>query len=618
MNNRVSTGDGTAPSSSGQSRTIDFVNASLPKRYAAERRFRYLGVGAVLMGLSFVAILFADIVSKGYTAFQQTYIQLPVAFSEELIDPEGTRDPKTIARANYLKLARDSLRAQFPEVKARREKRALYSLLSPGVPQQLQQLVTADPSLIGTTQDVWVLANDDIDMFMKGRSTDVDEVPGAGIASPTDTKGEIRVLSTVNDFSVVLDDVKDFLDEEARKAERELKRLERNLAEIEAEISEAESRIASAADATEAQRERMQGALTRLKARRTSLLSDIEFKSGQAQELRARAEAPGSNERLTGEMPSYLVEINDGLVKVTQANATGIAGKVIKPLSTTDAAAKGAWTITKFETPENDRRLKDRQVAWVHSLKADGAIEKRFNTILFTNGASREPELAGIAGALTGSLYTLLLTLLFSFPIAVGAAMYLEEFAPKNKLTDLIEVNINNLAAVPSIVFGLLGLAVFINFFGVPRSTPLIGALVLTLMTLPTIIIASRAALKSVPPSIREAALGVGASPLQTQFHHVLPLAMPGMLTGTIIGMAQALGETAPLLMIGMIAFIVDIPGGFTDPSTVLPVQIYLWADSPEVGFVERTSAAIMVLLGFLILMNLTAVLLRKKFERRW
>ena len=270
------------------------------------------------------------------------------------------------------------------------------------------------------------------------------------------------------------------------------------------------------------------------------------------------------------------------------------------------------------DVPESERRVKDRTLGWVDALAAEGRLERRFNTIFFTKGASREPELAGIAGALVGSFYTLLLTLLLSFPIAVGAALYLEEFAPKNRWTDLIEVNINNLAAVPSIVFGLLGLAVFINFFGVPRSTPLIGALVLTLMTLPTIIIASRAALKSVPPSIREAALGVGASPLQTQLHHVLPLAMPGMLTGTIIGMAQALGETAPLLMIGMIAFIVDIPGGVTDPSTVLPVQIFLWADSPERGFVERTSAAIMVLLGFLILMNLTAVLLRRRFERRW
>jgi phosphate transport system permease protein len=215
-------------------------------------------------------------------------------------------------------------------------------------------------------------------------------------------------------------------------------------------------------------------------------------------------------------------------------------------------------------------------------------------------------------------MFTLMVTLLLSFPIGVAAAVYLEEFAPVNRWTDTIEVNINNLAAVPSIVFGLLGLAVFINFFGLPRSAPLVGGLVLTLMTLPTIIIASRAALKSVPPSIREAALGLGASKMQMVFHHVLPLAMPGMLTGTIIGMAQALGETAPLLMIGMVAFIVDIPTSVTDPSTVLPVQIYLWADSPERAFVERTSAAIMLLLTFLISMNALAVYLRKKFERRW
>ena len=200
----------------------------------------------------------------------------------------------------------------------------------------------------------------------------------------------------------------------------------------------------------------------------------------------------------------------------------------------------------------------------------------------------------------------------------MAAAIYLEEFAPANKITDIIEVNINNLAAVPSIIFGLLGLAIFINFFGVPRSGPLVGGLVLTLMTLPTIIISSRAALKAVPPSIREAAIGIGASKQQAVFHHVFPLALPGMLTGAIIGMAQALGETAPLLMIGMIAFVADIPGGFSDPSTVLPVQIFLWADSPERAFVEKTSAAIMVLLGFLIVMNLLAVILRKRLERRW
>jgi phosphate transport system permease protein len=271
-----------------------------------------------------------------------------------------------------------------------------------------------------------------------------------------------------------------------------------------------------------------------------------------------------------------------------------------------------------LETPEASRRLSDQQVAWMNALVERDQIHLRFNTVFFTHGDSRDPELAGIWGATKGSFYMLLVTLGLSFPIGVAAAVYLQEFAPKNRLTDLIEINTNNLAAVPSIVFGLLGLAVFLNFFGLPRSAPLVGGLVMTLMTLPTIIISSRAALMSVPPSIREAALGMGASKMQMTFHHVVPLAMPGMLTGTIIGMARALGESAPLLMIGMVAFIVDVPQGFLDPSTVLPVQIYLWADSPERAFLERMSAGIMVLLAFLILMNLVAILLRRKFERRW
>lgn len=280
-----------------------------------------------------------------------------------------------------------------------------------------------------------------------------------------------------------------------------------------------------------------------------------------------------------------------------------------------DQFAKGS--ISR-DVPEADRRVSDKQILWFDHFESQGQIETRFNWALMTNGDSREPELAGIWGAVVGSFYTLIITLVLSFPIGVAAAIYLEEFAPKNRLTDIIEVNINNLAAVPSIVFGLLGLAMFINFFGLPRSAPLVGGLVLSLMTLPTVIIASRAALMSVPPSIREAALGLGASKLQVILHHVFPLAMPGMLTGTIIGMARALGESAPLLMIGMVAFIVDIPSGPTDPATVLPVQIFLWADAPERAFVERTSAAVLVLLGFLILMNGLAVWLRSKFEQRW
>ncbi len=266
---------------------------------------------------------------------------------------------------------------------------------------------------------------------------------------------------------------------------------------------------------------------------------------------------------------------------------------------------------------ESDRRVKDIQVAWLDRLREEGRTESRFNTTFFTAGDSREPEMAGIKAALYGSFFTLLVTFFLAFPVGVAAAVYLEEFAPRNRLTDLIEININNLAAVPSIVFGLLGLAVFINLMDLPRSAPLVGGMVLSLMTLPTIIITSRAAIQAVSPSIREAALGIGASRLQTVFHHVLPVAMPGILTGSIIGMAQALGETAPLLMIGMVAFIMDVPGGVTDASTVLPVQIFLWADSPERGFTEKTSAAIMVLMGFLILMNALAIYLRRRFEMK-
>ncbi len=251
-------------------------------------------------------------------------------------------------------------------------------------------------------------------------------------------------------------------------------------------------------------------------------------------------------------------------------------------------------------------------------MRSLGVIDQSFNKRFFTAGDSREAELAGIRGALVGTALTLLVTIGIAVPLGVAAAIYLEEFAPKNPLTHMIEVSINNLAAVPSIVFGLLGLAVFLNFFDLPRSAPIVGGLVLALLVLPTIIIASRAALKAVPPSIKEAALGVGASQQQAIFHHVLPLAMPGIMTGTIIGMAHALGETAPLLMIGMVAFIVDVPGSLADAATVLPVQIYLWSDLPEQAFQAKTAAAIIVLLGFLFVMNGAAIWLRRKFERRW
>lgn len=425
-----------------QDETRARVEASLKGRYRTERRFRTYGILSIIVGVVFLGFLFWTILGNGVGAFLQTHIRLDITFEEAILDPDGSRDVETLKSANYAKLIQNSLLEIFPEASGRRDRRALKSLVSSGGVYELRDNVLADPTLIGTSQSVWLLADDETDMFVKGH---IDR--------------------------------------------------------------------------------------------------DVE---------------------------------------------------------------------------QGSRRFKDNQIAWVDGLEARGRIRKQFNTIFFTAGDSREPELAGIWGATKGSFFMLFVTLVLSFPLGVAAALYLEEFAPKNRWVDLIEVNINNLAAVPSIVFGLLGLAVFINFVGLPRSAPFVGGLVLTLMTLPVVIIASRAAIKSVPPSVREAAFGVGASHMQAVFHHVIPLALPGMLTGAIIGMARALGESAPLLMIGMIAFIVEVPGSPMDPATALPVQVYLWADSPERAFVERTSAAIIVLLAFLLIMNATAVWLRNRFERRW
>ena len=320
----------------------------------------------------------------------------------------------------------------------------------------------------------------------------------------------------------------------------------------------------------------------------------------------------------TGIVPGRIIRANGGALRVTGVEGnTLLADAVIAP-ETLNTAVAGEWTVITTSVPESERRIDDRQMLWLESLRESGAIEKGFAWRFFTSGDSREAELAGLRGALVGSLLTVAVALLLALPLGIAAAIYLEQFAPKNKLTDLIEVNINNLAAVPSIIFGLLGLAVFLNYFGMPRSAPLVGGLVLALLVLPTIIIASRAALKAVPPSITEAALGVGASQQQAVFQHVLPLALPGIMTGTILGLARAFGETAPLLMIGMVAFIADVPSGFQDAATVLPVQIFLWSDLPEIAFQSKTAAAILVLMVVLFGLNGIAIYLRKRFERRW
>ncbi len=418
------------------------VEKSLRRRRWAELRFKTYGLCAVLLGLSFVVLLFGSLIAQGWSAFRQAYVVIEVHYDPAVLNPEGTATADDLAVADYAALVRTALKARFPDVEGRSATKQLAALVSNSAAQTMQKRLAENPQRMGQRETLRVLASDKVDQLLKGR-------------------------------------------------------IDRSV-------------------------------------------------------------------------------------------------------------------------PEADRAVSDLQLSWIDALVKDGSLTLGFNKGFFTQGDSREPEQAGVWGAVVGTMFTLGMTLLLSFPIAVAAAIYLEEFARRGRWTDLIEVNINNLAAVPSIVFGLLGLAVFLNVFGMPRSAPLVGGLVLTLLTLPTIIIASRAALKAVPPSIREAALGMGASQVQMVTHHVLPLAMPGILTGTIIGMARALGETAPLLMIGMVAFIVDVPKGFTDPATVLPVQIFLWADSPERAFIERTSAAILVLLLFLVLMNATAVILRNRFERRW
>ena len=430
------------PGRSAGAKRPEFDQARLRRRYAAERRFKIYGGVAVAVAMAALLWLLISIFAKGYGAFTQAYVRIDVNFDPAVLGISRASPAEALNRANFGGLYKAALREAFPDVRGRRDKRALYALLSSGAEQDLRDAILEDPSILGRRRPVWLTASDRIDMLMKG------------------------------------------------KIDRAL--------------------------------------------------------------------------------------------------------------------------------PQTERPVNDKQIAWIDKLEAAGAVERRFNARFFSAGASREPELAGIWGAVVGSLFTMLVTLLMAFPIGVSAAVYLEEFAPRNRWTDLIEVNINNLAAVPSIVFGLLGLAVFLNVFGVPRSAPLAGGMVLALMTLPTVIIATRAALKAVPPSIREAALAVGASKVQVVIHHVLPLALPGILTGTIIGMAQALGETAPLLMIGMVAFIVDIPTSPLSAATVLPVQIFLWSDMPERAFVEKTSAAIMALLAFLVAMNALAIFLRRRFERRW
>jgi phosphate transport system permease protein len=553
------------------------AKARVRRRYRAERRFRAYGVAALIVTAVFVVVLIADIFSKGLPAFTQYSLNLEVAVPA---DAFGQRTTADIRGADYFPITRDALKVAIPGIESRGAERALTRVLSSGAADVLRNRLDANPALIGTTVKVPLLLSADADLYFKGTGTKVTSRPARGIATPSATDGEVTILTSANDFADDYVAVKRLLLERAKQRRDEADRLERSGS--------------------------------------TTVADRIAQLRAEAAQYQTRFDTPKGEEVLDGDMPSLLVAINAGLVKITKLSDVSATGETLLPLASTNEAASGTWKLVQYVTPESSRKIGDQEVAFLERFRDLGAVSRDFSWLFFTSGDSREPELAGIRGALVGTALTLFITLILCVPIGVLAAVYLEEFAPKNRLTQIIEVNINNLAAVPSIVFGLLGLAVFLNFFNLPRSAPLVGGLVLALLVLPTIIIAARAALKAVPPSIKEAALGVGASHQQAIFHHVLPLAMPGIMTGTIIGMAHALGETAPLLMIGMIAFIVDVPKGFTEAATVLPVQIYLWSDLPEIAFQAKTAATIIVLLMFLFLMNGTAIWLRRKFERRW
>lgn len=558
--------------------TSDEAKARVRRRYRAESRFRFYGMAAIVVTAVFLVTLIADILIKGLPAFTQHTVTLDVPVTAELADPQGDRSPESLRSGDYAKLVRNAVMKELG-VEGRAASNHINRLLSTSSGDALRDAVIANPALIGQTVTTTALLSDDSDLYYKGVGTEITRSNGETAATPSGTSGDITVTAT-GAFAgnvTVLRDV----------ASKKLAALKKDIAFFEAS-------------------------------------SDPDFRARAApvKEQVAAIEAlladAGSAMKLGSHMPSVLVAINGGMVKLATLTNDVATGTTIMPLKSSDAAAAGQWQLVTYVTPEADRRVDDFKTVVLDRFQSDGKVSRGLNTIFFTAGDSREPELAGIRGALMGSILTLAVTLALCLPIGVLAAIYLEEFAKKNWFTDLIEININNLAAVPSIVFGLLGLAVFLNFFGLHRSAPLVGGLVLALLVLPTIIIASRAALRAVPPSIKEAALGVGASHQQAIFHHVLPLAMPGIMTGTIIGMAHALGETAPLLMIGMVAFIVDIPSGFTDSATALPVQIYLWSDLPEVAFKQKTAAAIIVLLVLLFVMNGMAIWLRKRFERRW
>jgi phosphate transport system permease protein len=586
----------------------------LAKRYRAEAIFRGLGLGALSCATLFLVFFLFTIMREGIPAFFQNYATIEVELNREEFDPNNTRDPKVIGAGNFDAAVRDAMYKIFPGATDRAERRALSNVLSSGAPVLLRRQVVADPSMVGGVRQVSLPVDDLIDLYLKGTITSTSRTPGRGEVGLSGLRGQIELSANSNAFSGIVEAAKSQTGRRLSVARSDLAGRQRVLSQQEQLLADMQARLVSA---SEGDRPGMEARIAEVRKAVEAARSEAGTVSVRIAQLEARLTGSGQSETLDRELPSYFIQMNGGFVKLTSVTGSTARGQVMTTPSS-DKAAPGTWDVFVVATPEASRRLGDRELIFAESMRERGLVKSSISREFFFGGASREAELAGVGVAIVGSLITLIITLGISFPLGVGAAIYLEEFAPKNRWTELIEVNINNLAAVPSIIFGLLGLAIFLNVFGMPRSAPIVGGLVLALMTLPIIIIASRAAIRAVPPSIKEAALGVGASHQQAVFQHVLPLAMPGILTGTILGMAHALGETAPLLMIGMVAFVVDYPKAIADAATLLPVQIFMWADFPEMAFHQKTAAAIIVLLVFLVCMNLIAIILRKRFERRW
>jgi phosphate transport system permease protein len=583
----------------------DASAARLKKRRAAEWRLKAYGIAAIAFAGAALVILLSSVVLNARFAITETYINAEITIPQE-VDPDNTGDPEVIGQARFSNIVRDEFRAMFPYVSGRSNRRDLADLYSSGAVFELRDYVMANPDVVGETIDFEFVASDVTDLYMKGEF---------GTLEPQDNSVDINLTFTGEDTVEIMADAPIFSGMQALVRQDLVALADRRLEEAgrqDAGVVEFERR-ASVAE-TEEERALNQATADARAVERDRLRAE-------ADDLMNRSRDPSGFEQVLETNPSVYMDVNDGWLRITGVGTNTATAEIVVPMAERLTAPEN-YSYYINQVPQRQRPISDQKIIWIEELRDAGAIETKLNWRFFQAADSTQPELAGVWGAIVGSFWTLIVTATLAVPIGVLAAVYLEEFAPKNRVTDFIEVNINNLAAVPSIVFGLLGVSILfalLNLTGQDfRQTPIIGGIVLALMSLPTIIIASRASIRAVPPSIRDAALGLGASKLQSTFHHVLPLALPGILTGTIIAMAQALGETAPLILVGLVAFITEAPTGPTDSSTVLPVIVFSWSGNPERAFEAKTAAAICVLLLFLIIMNALAVFLRKRFERRW